>query len=611
MNLFNLTPSATIKELERAIYEFYKDVPANGVSWATRDGQDTAEVKFYTLLKFKHAISKGDPTIEGRRANIRSSISSYRKQDNKRQRATRNQPDRNYNQDEGLGQRDRRAEKDYERGYADKQYENYDSKYAGQKYGHYQNEPTKYGYDKNYRTESPVEHEKDVATTGYSKTGRESASYSRGEITRGSRQNHDYKKTYDDSYKNDQDQYYYEGYNQDDRNQHEDYYHQYNKKDHYKGLGKKTDRDYNYGKGESPSNSQLKDRSKKSPEESYYKGEGKVPVKEYNEKYDYAGGSKWNKADDYNYYQNSGYNEQYQYKESGKTYGADSKRRDRTQKDYYDEQYDQYGHDYYGYYQEGHEGHFHPKKNEHKKQHQNKTHARYDQHGQYEHYDYSKNLDYYDYNNPKNPKAEDIKLAPQKQSKKAKEYDCTGGSFAVREVTNANERHKETSNSVHQVPIVAESGYQKGAPTPHSDAHAKQIAASSLEQYDYRQKFDKSGFKNESYAYGGASGPETKTAIAKRVSLLDQLQPDIPKLPVKPQLPEEISPQPQYSYYGATANDIAKLYSQENSSQKPKPASQPKTADLRKISEEISDENWGRKKFYNTSQVNNKKLFKE
>lgn len=616
LNLFNLPKPTPIKDLERAIYEFYSDVPACGVNWV----QDTIDVKFNTLPKFRHAISKGDPSLQGIKVNIRTSLTvgyqENRRNDQMNQKTSKFQTDKQYNQDSNYGHKDKKHQKDgYNQSNPDNYPEQYGAKYPNQKYEQYPSGTGKKSYEKTYIKDAHAYYNKDSTTHEFMPMSKDNAVYSKHEKQHhGSKNYQAYEKSYEDTYKYGQERYYYDENHPTAKYDNEGYHDTYNKSDQYKESSKRHIKDFNYGKDASHNSSQFKEKSKKSPVESKYQDEARVPAKEFNQKYDYEGVAKWTKPDEYNYYNYEGYNQGYKYNDEGENY-YDSKKIKPANKEInhhgqYD-QYDQLGADYYGYYNEG-QDHGHPQARvDYKKQakkHQPKHN--YENDGQYGAYEYQKNLDFYDYNNPRNPRADEHNSSSHKNGKKVKEYDCTGGSsFVVREVPKVNERPRETHSSVQKLAIVAESGYQKGTATPNSDSYIKPIAASSFEQYDYRQKNVKSRFQNESYAFGGP-GQSALPGTSKKVSLLEQLQPDISKQPSKPSKKEEQTT-PQYSFYGATANDIAKLYSQENKTKQAKPEVETRGADLRKISEEENDEFWGRKRFFNNGKINNKKLFTE
>lgn len=217
----------------------------------------------------------------------------------------------------------------------------------------------------------------------------------------------------------------------------------------------------------------------------------------------------------------------------------------------------------------------------------------------YKKYDYNQDLGHYDYNQPQhNPKPEEQRIA-QSTGLKKKAYDSTGGSgYVVRELVAQEPADKPRYQP--QGPIMAESGFQKGLVTPSSDSQARVAASGSLEPFGHKNRSS----QVEGTPYSSSKLPENYWGLAAKAALTDQRKPEyVPKPPKTREQPQE-----KYSYYGATANDIAQRYSEgkterEEAAPVPNPASKNLGGDLRKISEEDNEADWGPRRFFNTAMM--------
>lgn len=190
---------------------------------------------------------------------------------------------------------------------------------------------------------------------------------------------------------------------------------------------------------------------------------------------------------------------------------------------------------------------------------------------------------------------------------KKKHFDSTGGS-GVREVLPLEYQEKPKIQEPLQTgQIVAESGFQKGQTTPISDSYIKMPASGSLEQFTNRNRSSQlepplhSNTKIQENYWGYAAKPDQKKLENQK---LDKTQEKPPE---------------KYNYYGATANDIAKQFSlskaesAEGNSSVAKPNISPasKVNELRKISEEDNEADWGPRKFYNTAKKGTSNINKD
>jgi hypothetical protein len=607
------------------------------VIWA-RGKWASADVKFAGYKNFERAVRLGQPVLDGHQASIRTSFLNLQRE--------RQPRDRN---DEGY-KRETYKEKGETKTKVDAKGDYYTSGYEGGGYTGY-DEAKAHGYDKGYKygmqeIEAGIYYGQDY---NYGKKDYEKKDYNyqqgHSEKPKADKSDYHYHGQYYGGSKYWENDQYAEKYSNAEsypKTQAGQYSHNTDKASYskYDGhAGKKShQQDYQYhAAGEQSGyyndNAEKQYSHKRgNPKEDYdnkrgygkdshkhdyqeyggygYKGHGKDDYGYQDYNYDYSSARKDEKdfAKDKKTHRDEVYGEK-QYAHQGyKAEGAD-----RKQSKYGD------GYDRQSYYKDDQRYQRDPRQqpdgysSAHSKANRKKE-AGVD-HQDYKKYDYRQDLGHYDYNNPPtNQKAEDSKGQPNPVQKK-KGFDCTGGSsFMVREVTGpeAAEKPRQADHFTPSGPIMAESGYQKGLVTPASDSNIRFPASGSTEQYALKNRGSQ-----EPTAYGGRIQENYwgTSKFPNKVPLLDQIRPEPMVKPAKVVEPKKAVE--KYSYYGATANDIAKQFTQsktesvDSAPHASKIKSRPEGADLRKISEEDNEAEWGPRKFYNTAKNGSSALKKE
>ena len=661
LNLFNLPEKIT----EKMIYQFYKEIPASSVIWG-KGRWTTADVKFSGYKNFERAVRLGPPVFEDGNGCARTSFLNLPKETRMRESArlkeeamqrrrdweqkmyNQKYPEKeskhsyhdpqpqqtdhkNYGYYEGKGQHkeyENQPEEDYSKDYK-KQYEK-GHKYVGKS--------EKTGYEKEY------EDEYKYYKQGYEEKG---YSYQQNKTDKHKHEKTDYQYTNQDYGK---DKYWEKDYYQDQYEKtaeaHKDpsskYYSYHTEETSYakytEQAGKRHHHDdYDY-KADQEEESYYKQTSKKDQtshkrhhqkdeyeDKRTYAKESQGYSYEYPEYGDYRGYQKPYNKSDYNY---TDYQYSYPASRNGEKKPYNEKKGQREEKYHQQGRYkvDPDGKKYseaYGGSMQNKEKEDPKFSKENKETYQPKNSKKLNPEQEfhdYQKYDYGQSLGRYDYKNPpSSSRMDENKPQPQTAPKK-KGFDSTGGSsFILREVTGYEVVDKPKAQPLGNPtgPIMAESGFQKGVVTPASDNPARFPASGSFEHFTKQIKSSPlepsphgQAGKGDHLGYAGKA--------SQRIDLLEQIKPEMPPKHSKLVSSETKPPAEKYSYYGATANDIAKQFTQ-NKTEKleatPKVVSNntPKIqgGDLRKISEEGNDDDWGPRKFYNTARKQSSNLNKD
>lgn len=663
LNIFNLGEGVR----EQTIYEFYKDSPVCGILW-NKNTRGAADIKFSSFKGFQRAVEKGDPILEGSKASIRSSYLNNDKNFHMKDKShwreeykdkssrdaklqdTQFQAHRSANDDYNKQGYSRKRQDDQEmlhetkRSYADRTYKEYDLKpkkhqsYQGEENYNYEVNKSKYDYEKNcsdkdcyketdYHTyqKGQASHEPYEYTENYYKEEnyyRKSQYYPDGFIDQKNhysshqRPKHQHQDYQDHSYQG----YGFNGKHSTKTSHHQgrqqQEYYNYHKDYREYEEGRNKEEHYDYSQG-----------NWKKDDKSHYSGRQKIP--ESSGHWNYEETNKKAKRPE----KNGGAGEDRyskQYNNHDEHYKADRQYQTTEHYDYHRGKEEST--DYYNSYREHKES---PVNHREKGKYESSINRQAYEESNYENYPSRKEYDYYHYDSQHHqsthrPKLSEMPSINQEQKRKA--YDCTGSSsFVVREVIGSDALERPKIEKTRQgAPIVAESGYQKGHT---SESQGKPLASKQKDHYNYGPKYETTHYPTESYPYTDLKlKPESQPHLsnnAQKPSLLEQLEPGLVlKKPVlhKEAKTQEKVEEPKYNYYGATANDIAKLYSKQEASNQgaTKTQSEPKLpyqsthkmscpdgGDLQKVAEEETGEGWGRKKFYNTSKVNVKNILKD
>lgn len=506
LNLFNMNQNIS----SQAIMDFYSSVPADTVIW-NKSHYFSADVRFVGFENFKKAVLMGDPMICGFHVCIRTSF---------------------YNVD-----RDR-----IRRGPGDAQARKFQQP------------------NPRYREQRPPR-EHDMHETGY-----HSEVHSR---------HHEWQPDYEHAGTHPHSHYQAEW-------QKEEYHREYPQKEsqHRERYYDQEYREY-----------RSKDNTQKSPidEGASHKGYSQWPKeamqpypRKHNPRDNASHRPHWEEQGGYDYNQpyHQGYSSNKYPKHSGSGqydyHGQSSYQYNRESPSSYNYDYEADDHNYYDY-------------NKHDEQEDYSQHQHYSNHPKHRHSSNYNSHEQYNYSQPQQykkrtvthhqPKEEYIKekeverqketsskeVVKEKKIVPRKEFDSTGGSSTqIREYDIESSRHQGTSKvKSPPVQIIApESGVQRsGADAydyhrPRNDAHN--------EQHSFDSRPRKQVFKKESYTYGQSASPHAHghpPAERKNLQLLEQLA-YVPPKP-KPSQQESSQPTTQYSYYGATANDIARKFTEE------------------------------------------------